>query len=269
MNTCPKCGEENRKEAVFCRKCGEKLQTNIYRKQREPWGVVHIAVLLFSVVLLITAFGLVMGGTSLRGIQEIMTDEDGYIMSNTKHFQASSYAIVAEEMDIEIDPVAWRFFERSGGFLKFKIITENNDPSKEVFVGVARYEDAFNYINPMEYHEVSNLDLGWQNFDTGTSQATYTLHPGSAPVAPPTVNSFWIVHGADAGPQTLTWEPESGRYYLILMNADGSAGIDADVKLGVQIPFFSGLGNILIMAGIVVGTFGVLMLYFTIRRNQP
>jgi hypothetical protein len=267
MVTCPSCGEENRKEAIYCRKCGERLQTSMYVKRKEPWGIVHIGVLLISVILLITAFGLIMGGTSLRGIQEIMTDEDGFIMSNTKRVQVPSYGIVVEDMDFDIDPLAWRWFETRGGFLRFKVTTEGNDPGKEIFIGVARVQDAYNYIEPIEYHEIVDMDLGWEEFDTGTTQPQFTLHQGDAPSAPPTVHSFWIVQGSDSGTQTLTWEPEAGNYYLVMMNADGSAGVDADVRIGVEIPFFGGIGNILLTAGIVVGAFGVLMLYFTIRRN--
>ena len=269
MVTCPNCGEENRKKAQFCRKCGEKLQTSMYIKRKEPWGIVHIGVLLFSVVLLVAAFGLIMGGTSLRGIQEIMTDEEGFIMSNTKRLDVSSYGIVVEDMDFDIDPIAWRWFETSGGFLRFKIITESNNPGKEIFVGVARVQDAYNYIEPIEYHEIVDMDLGWDRTDFGASYTQYMLHDGDAPAAPPTIHSFWVVHGSASEPQTLTWEPEAGNYYLVMMNADGSAGVDADVRIGVQIPFFGGLGNILLTTGIVVGVFGVLMLYFTIRRNQP
>ena len=53
------------------------------------------------------------------------------------------------------------------------------------------------------------------------------------------------------------------------MNADGSAGVDAEVKIGVKVPFFGGLGNILMVAGFFVGGIGILLLYFTIKRNQP
>lgn len=268
MVTCPNCGEENRKEALFCRKCGEKLQTSMYVKRREPWGIVHIGVVLIAVVLLITAFGLVMGGTSLRSIQYIMTDDEGYIMSKTRRIDVSSYGVVVEDMDIDIDPVALRWFERSGGFLSFKVITESNDPTKEIFVGVARVADAYSYIEPLEYHNIENMDFGWDQGTSGTGQLQFILHPGDAPVAPPTVHSWWVVHGAASGSQTIVWEPEAGNYYLVLMNADGSRGVDADVKLGVEIPFFGGLGNILVVAGLFVGGIGVLMLYFTLRRNQ-
>lgn len=269
MVKCPSCGEENRKEALFCRKCGEKLQTSIYVKRREPWGLFHIGVVLVAVIMLIAAFGLVMGGTSLRSIQEIMTDEEGYIMSNTKRIQVSSYGVVVEDMDIDIDPVALRWFENRGGFLSFKMTTESNNPEKAIFVGVARKADAYSYIEPMEYHNIVDYDFGWEPGTSGSSQPQYMLHPGDAPTAPPTVHSYWIVQGAASGPQTIVWEPEAGNYYLVLMNADGSRNVDADIKLGVEVPFFAGLGNILLTAGLFVGGIAVLMLYFTIKRNQP
>jgi hypothetical protein len=53
------------------------------------------------------------------------------------------------------------------------------------------------------------------------------------------------------------------------MNADGSPDVSADIKLGVQVPFFGSIGDILLSIGVVVGVIGVLMLYFTIKRNQP
>jgi hypothetical protein len=269
MVICSSCGEENRDKALFCRKCGEKLHRSMYIKRSEPWGVVHIGVLLLSVLLLITSFGLIMGGTSLRSIQEILTDEEGFIMSKTRRLQVSSYGIVVGDMDFDIDPIAWRWFETRGGFLRFKIISKSNNPEKKIFIGVARVQDAFHYIEPIKYHELVDLDLGWESYEPNTSQTRFILHQGDPPGVPPTVHSFWIEHGAATDNLTLTWEPEAGNYYLVMMNADGSAIIDADVKIGVQIPFFGGLGNVLVIAGIIVGGFGVIMLYLTIRRNQP
>lgn len=241
----------------------------MYVKQKEKWGVVHIGVVLIAVIILITSFGLIMGGTSLRSIQELMTDEEGFITSKTQKMLVSSYAIVVEDMDFDIDPVAWRWFERSGGFIEFKITTESNDQEKEVFVGVARRQDIQNYLDPVRYHTIQDLDFGLENFDDGMLTTSYKLHPGVAPMVPPTVHSFWIVHGSDASSQTLTWEPEAGVYYLVMMNADGSEGIDADMKIGVRVPFFGSIGDILLGVGVVFGAIGVLMLYFTIKRNQP
>ena len=149
MPICSDCGEENRKKALYCRKCGNKLTDGFYIKQKEKWGILHIGVLLISVIVLITSFGLIMGGTSLRSIQELMTDEEGFIMSKSQNMHVSSYAIVVEDMDFDIDPVAWRWFERTGGFLRFKITTESNKPDQAIFVGVARYQDVYDYLEPV------------------------------------------------------------------------------------------------------------------------
>ncbi len=268
MVKCPSCGEENRDKALYCRKCGEKLQTSMYVKRSEPWGIVHIGVILLSVLLLITSFGLFMGGTGMRSITNIMTDEDGYIVSKTKTIQVPSYGIVVDELDFEIDQAAWRFFQRQGGFLSLKMTTESNSPTNEIFVGVAPYAEAYSYIDPMEYHEVMDIDMSWEPGNK-QSETVYVLHPGEAPATPPTEQDFWIVQASSAGEQTISWEPEAGNYYVVLMNADGSEGLAADIKLGVQVPFFGGIGDILISVGVVVGVIGLAMIYFTIKRNQP
>ena len=267
MVKCPNCGEENRKKAMYCRKCGEKLQTSVYVKRKEPWGIVHIGVILLSVLLLITSFGLIMGGTGMRSFKDVMTDEDGYLKSKTQTIQVPSYGIVADEIDIELDQDAMRFFQRQGGFVSFKVTTESLDPTKEVFIGVARYADAYSYIDPMEYHEIADINMGWERGDE--QETVYILHPGDAPATPPTEQDFWVVQASSAAEQTISWDPEEGNYYVVLMNADGSEGITANIRLGVQVPFFGGLGDILIGAGVVVGAIGLLMLYFTIKRNQP
>lgn len=266
MVECPNCGEENREKALYCRKCGEKLQTSIYVKRKEPWGIVHIGVILLSVLLMITSFGLIMGGSSMRSFQNIMTDDEGYMMSKTKTVQVPSYGIVADELNFELDQDAWRFFQRQGGFLSFKLTTTSNSPTKEIFVGVAPYNEAYSYFEPMEYHEINDIDMGWENEN---GETVYILHQGDAPSTPPTEQDFWIVQGSSAGEHTITWEPEAGNYYVVLMNADGSEGFAADIKLGVQVPFFGGLGDILIGVGVVIGIIGLAMIYFTIKRNQP
>ncbi|MBD3173368.1 zinc-ribbon domain-containing protein [Candidatus Bathyarchaeota archaeon] len=267
MVKCTNCGEENRKEAIFCRKCGEQLQTSVYIKQKEPEGVIHIGAVILSVVLLIAAFGLVMGGTSIRSIQELMTDEEGYLTSATKQVKVSSYAIVVDELDFHMDPVAWRFLQRRGGFLSFKLTTENNNSDKDIFIGVARVEDAYEYIESMEYHEITEMNIGWERFDSGSTETQYILHQGDPPTIPPTEQNFWIVQGRSSGTNSITWDPESGNYYLVMMNADGSSAISADIKIGVQMPFFAGIGNIMLSTGFVLGAFGAIMIYLTIRRN--
>lgn len=269
MTECPNCGAKNRDEAIYCRSCATKLQDKMYVKPRESLGVIHIGIILIAVVLLITSFGLIMGGTSIRAIQNLLVDEDGYLISDPAEIDVSGYAIVLENMEFDIDPVAWRWLQNRGGFLTFKIVTESNNPTKEVFVGVARKQDVASYLSDMEYQRIMDVNFDEDEFDFTLSDSDLVLHPGAAPSAPPLVHSYWVVHGSDTESQEIIWEPQAGNYYVVIMNADGSEGIEADIQIGAKVPFFGSIGNILFTAGIFVGAIGVLMIYFTLKRSQP
>ncbi len=267
MKDCPSCGTENRDKAIYCRKCGEKMSQSIYVKSKESLSLVHIGVLLLSVVLLITSFGLLMGGTTLRSIQSLVVDEDGFITSDPATIDLPGYAIVLEDIEFDVDPMAWKWMQGRGGLLKFKIITESNDPAKEIFIGVARESDLRPYLQDLEYQRVIDMDFDEENYDLMFSADDFRLHPGGPPSAPPTVHSYWVVHTSSADEQELIWEPMAGTYNVVVMNADGSEGIDADIRVGASMPFFGSIADILIYVGLFVGAIGVLMLYFTIKRS--
>lgn len=62
------------------------------------------------------------------------------------------------------------------------------------------------------------------------------------------------------GAQDLNWEPLSGSYWVVVMNADSSAGVDVDVKLGARVPILRNIGNMLVFGGIVVLIMGAFVL---------
>lgn len=267
MKDCPHCGTENRDQAIYCRSCGTRMTENIYVKPKESLGIVHIGILLLSVILLITSFGLIMGGTTLRSIQTLIVDENGFITSDMATVDVSGYAIVLEDIEFDVDPEAWRWIQDRGGFIEFRIVTESNDPSKEIFIGVARESDIRSYLQDMEYQRVTDMNYDEEKYRIAFSDADFRLHPGTAPSAPPTVHSYWVVHTSSADEQELLWEPQAGTYYVVVMNSDGSEGIDADIQVGARVPFFGGIANILLVAGLFVGAIGVLMIYFTLKRR--
>lgn len=269
MTECPRCGAENRDEAIYCRSCSAKIQDKVYIKPRESLGVIHIGIILIAVIMLITSFGLIMGGASLRTVQSLFVDDEGFIISDPAEIDVSGYAIVLENMEFDIDPVAWRWFQRRGGLLTFKLTTESNNPSKEIFIGIAREQDVQSYIQNVEYQRIVDTDFDIENYDFKLSDSDFVLHSGEAPSTPPTVHSYWVEHGADSEYQEIIWEPQAGNYYAVIMNADGSEGIKADIQVGVKVPFFGSLGNILISAGAFVGLIGVVMIYLTLKRSQP
>ena len=269
MTDCPECGTQNRDEAIYCRSCGAKVQDKMYVKSRESLGAIHIGIILVAVVMIIASLGMILGGTSLRSIQYLLVDDDGFIISDPAEIDVSGYAIVLEDMEFDMDPNAWRWFQRRGGLLTFKIVTESNNPDNEIFVGVARQQDVENYLDDMEYQKILDANFDFENYDLSLRDSDFVLHPGIAPSAPPLIHSYWVTHGSSSDMQEITWEPQAGSYYMVIMNSDGSEGIEANVQVGAKVPFVGSIGNIFITAGVFFGAIGVMMIYFTLKRSKP
>jgi hypothetical protein len=66
----------------------------------------------------------------------------------------------------------------------------------------------------------------------------------------------------------VTWTPSTGEYWVVIMNADGSKGVDANVQVGVRVTILSWIGGGLLIGGLFVAMIGVVVIYFgAIRRR--
>ena len=72
---------------------------------------------------------------------------------------------------------------------------------------------------------------------------------GLGVVDPPVDQDFWTVSASGDGEQELKWEARGGRWSVVVMNADGSPGVAADVEVGAR----SGAVTPIAVALIVVG----------------
>jgi hypothetical protein len=265
---CPKCGNENSDTAEFCKHCGERLASVTYLKPRgSGWDAGRVIVTIIGVVMIFTAFGLVMGGASLRFIRGTIMDEEGFIVSGVKGVSSPSYAIVFQDMDVHIDYEASRALRAMGSEIVFKVEAEGGDPSKPVFLGVAQDSYAASYLGEVEYDRLVSGRWEYDPFVDDFPEYTLSRHPGQAPSGPPTVHSFWVAHKSGAGSQVLTWSPTTGSYWLVVMNEDASAGVDVDVKLGVRVPLLESLGTILLASGIIIGLIGGFIVYQAVVRR--
>lgn len=70
--------------------------------------------------------------------------------------------------------------------------------------------------------------------------------------------TFWV-HRAEAGTDLVSWDVEPGRWSAVVMNADGSPGVDAMVQASVPSAPLRVAGAILAVLGIGTGVVGTLL----------
>ena len=70
-----------------------------------------------------------------------------------------------------------------------------------------------------------------EDFDVSPFRVTYADHTGTRVPAAPATQSFWVASSA----QDLRWHLKKGRWAVVVMNADGSPGVVADVAVGAKV----------------------------------
>ncbi len=221
-----------------------------------------ITLLVFGIIFLLISIALIAGGGTLLWVNSRYVDTGGYLTSDTLHIERDSYAVVAGP--IELDETAVRVLRSIGVITVFEFQGENNDPSKQIFMGVADEAELENYLDNVDYDEIDNIGFGWRlDFD----RITYTNHPGDDEPSLPTSESIWAASAAGTTGETLVWETRAGSYSIVVMNDDGSRDVDLDVIFKAKIPAIFGFGVGLLVAGIVLLAVASLMIFLAVRRK--
>ncbi len=70
-----------------------------------------------------------------------------------------------------------------------------------------------------------------------------------------------------AGEQSLVWDVEEGNWSVVVMNADGSAGVDAGVSVGASVSFLDEVGKISMTTGFILLILAGGLLYVGVRQR--
>jgi len=270
---CEKCGNEIDEEATFCPNCGANIKSPdiAYRRPRSSErNITTLLAIFFGGIIIIASLGILAGGGMVMWVQNAFSDSEGFLISGEVELQVDSYAMVGQGVDLDID-VNTPFYVRKpnlGDFVTLKLVGTSNDPSKPVFIGIAQEGAASEYFSDVEYDEV--VDLTWPYDQAWEHQPTveYDTHPGGAPSQAPATETFWEASITGPGTQTLEWEPEVGNFWFVVMNADGSSGVDVDMQMGAKVPFLRYIGNMLFAGGFISLVVGSLIIYIGAIRPR-
>jgi len=172
-------------------------------------------------------------------------DDDGYLATGSDRFATSTYALATENLDIDSQGAGWLINSDRYGKVRLKV---DSRAGKPVFVGIARTDAVNRYLRDSAHATVT--DVSYSPF-----QAEYrTQRSGGRPTVP-SDHRFWVASAQGSGTQTLKWDVEHGSWSIVVMNADGSRGVDAGVSAGADVPILPavawgalGVGLVLLIA---------------------
>jgi hypothetical protein len=220
---------------------------------------VRVALIVTGGVTALVAAGLLaVGGVALWGDSE--KDTDGYLSTDSERFTASTRALATESLDVDLDGADWVMNKEDFGDVRVKVEPRTDEP---VFVGIAPTDQVSRYLRGVAHTSVADVDY-WP------FEASYADHAGDRRPAQPAEQSIWAASTEGAGRQTLEWDVEGGDWSVVVMNADGSPGVDAEVSAGAKIPFLSELGWSAVGSGAVllIAAAGLLVLGIRTPRNR-
>ena len=157
----------------------------------------------------------------------------------------TTYALTRTRLEIDTDGPGWLL--NDSWFGKVRIRGENPG-AKMLFIGIGPEAAVAKYLGSVAHANVQDID-----FDP--FRVTYLPIAGGAPQGPPTEQRFWAVSASGVGTQTVTWKVREGDWSVVLMNADGSRGVVADIDLGAKLSFLlwvaigSLIGGVLVIGG--------------------
>jgi hypothetical protein len=215
-------------------------------------GAGGVALIVVGSIAALLAFIMLVGGCGAVVLDRTQRDDDGFLMSPTEDFATATYAIVSENADVDLDGPDWATTDFLG---TVRIRSESERP---VFVGIAREEDVADYLDGVEHAVVT--DIG--------DEPEYSERQGGAPEGPPGDQTFWAASATGAGEQTLDWEPDDGTWNVVLMNADGSRGVAAELSIGGELDQLIWIGVGLLVGGGLLAAAAALAITAGVRRRR-
>jgi hypothetical protein len=186
----------------------------------------------------VTALALAVAGT-VALTANAWRDSNGYFNWPTETFTSGGYAIAMKTVNISHAP-QWVFSEAG-----LDSVRVNADSGRPIFIGIARTADLERYLRGTEHDDVSGLTYN-------PFQVSYQHTNGHAPPRAPADESFWVASTRGSGNVALAWHPRPGSWRAVLMNADGSRGVSAQLQLGARTSLLWWLGGGLLAVAALV-----------------
>lgn len=213
--------------------------------------------LIIGCLLLVPSLGLLIGGSALGIAAALGRDDDGYFNVTIDEITTPTAAVTSGSADLMTEPGEpdWAI-DRLDADVRLRVTPLATD--RNVFVGIAETRFVEAYLGGVEHDEIADIDDG---------RPVYERRLGDVGADPPIDQEFWVAAAWGTAMQEITWEATSGRWTAVVMNADGSVGVAADVQVGAKTGIVVPLAIILGIAGLVLTAVAVALI--SVGAHRP
>jgi hypothetical protein len=216
------------------------------------WGPGRVAAVVLASLGGLIALGAIAAGSAGIVLDQTQRDPNGYLMTPSRTYSTSTYALVSAGYRGGTSN-DWFVARDLLGTVRIRVHS-----TRPVFVGIAPERDAQAYLGNVARAQGSRFD---------SRSAYFLVRQGGAPASPPGVQRFWSASAVGTGQRTVTWTPQAGNWRIVLMNADGTPGVRADVSVGARLPHLLTIAIAVLGAGILLLLLSGGGLYLAVRRR--
>jgi hypothetical protein len=208
------------------------------------------AIVIGSIVALVGVVIAIAGGAIMA-----LFGSDGVLQTGRESVSTPTAALVSETATIS-DTAD---FADAVGNTRIRV-SARADGGKPVFVGVARSADVERYLSGVAVDEVTDFDVDPFTLDRDRRD-------GRADAPAPGDQDFWVARSQGSNVASVNWKVRDGDYRFVVMNADGSADVQTDSRVGVKVPWAGAVGLGILIAGLIAAGLGLLGIALGLRRR--
>jgi hypothetical protein len=204
-----------------------------------PWTGGRVLMVIFGSLAALIAAALLAGGVAAVVVDQVARDDGGYVMSPTRTYTTGTYALVSERATADLSGPDWLADD------VLSTVQVRGDSVRPLFIGIGPAAEVDQYLASVPHKELTDLDNGKSVVIGGRSRP-----------AAPEAQGFWVATGERA----VRWDVRSGDWRAVVMNADRTSGVTADLSIGARLPdlvwYGVGLlaagGGLLVIAGVLL-----------------
>jgi hypothetical protein len=216
------------------------------------WTVGRVVALVLGSLLIVGAVGSAGAAATLVAADQLARDDDGFLTTPTERLTTDGFAITSEDAHLRTDADLERVPDAVIGDVR---LSAEGAGGADVFIGIGPAGDVRAYLAGVQHDTLVEVRDG---------DPVYRSTPGGAPATPPAAQTFWVAQASGADP-TLTWALADGDWSAVVMNADGSAAVAADVSAGAEVPVLSTVVAVLFFLAALLLLLGAVLVAVPIR----